>query len=108
MKKERDAQGIERYEELKQFRIKNWHCEGTQKYSDNPSLGMWEANIRYQYKLLINDEFVMKNWSSLGLRRDIVKCLKSTVIIQVMACGIKTKNRSDAYKESETTITEYR
>ena len=46
---------IERYEELNQFKINNGNCKGTQKYSDNPSIGMWVANIRYQYKWLKND-----------------------------------------------------
>ena len=46
MKKERHAQWIERYEERKQFKIKNGHCEGPQKYSDNPSIDMWVTNIK--------------------------------------------------------------
>ena len=43
---------IERYEELKQFRLKKGHCERPIKYNNNPSLGMWVSTLRKQYKLI--------------------------------------------------------
>jgi len=43
---------IERYEELKQYKLQKGHCEVPNKYNDNPSLGSWVSNQRQQYKLL--------------------------------------------------------
>jgi len=43
---------IERYEELKQYKLQKGHCEVPSKYNENPSLGWWVKRQRTQYRLL--------------------------------------------------------
>ena len=43
---------IERYEELKQFKLKKGQYEVPNRYKDNPGLGIWVATIIYQYKFM--------------------------------------------------------
>jgi len=43
---------LERYEELKKFKLQKGHCEVLQNYRDNPRLGTWVSTQRKQYRLL--------------------------------------------------------
>ena len=39
---------IERYEELKQFKLKKGQCVVPNRYKDNPGLRIWVSTIIYQ------------------------------------------------------------
>lgn len=48
----RDAAWYKKYEELKQFRSSEGHCNVPQCYSENKSLGHWVKTQRQQYKFM--------------------------------------------------------
>eukprot|EP00586_Coscinodiscus_wailesii_P001156 CAMPEP_0172485650 /NCGR_PEP_ID=MMETSP1066-20121228/13770_1 /TAXON_ID=671091 /ORGANISM="Coscinodiscus wailesii, Strain CCMP2513" /LENGTH=376 /DNA_ID=CAMNT_0013251037 /DNA_START=171 /DNA_END=1301 /DNA_ORIENTATION=+ len=45
-----------RYNELKEFKIQNGHCNVPQKYVKNPSLGIWVCTQRQEYKKYLNSK----------------------------------------------------
>merc|ERR1712157_310515 len=47
-----DVAWLKKFEELKQFRCNEGHCNVPQKFDENPSLGVWVKNQRKQYRLM--------------------------------------------------------
>lgn len=62
-----------RFEQLKEFRMKNGHIHVPQKYPADPSLGKWVNHIRTQYKLWMVDH----SFKGTQLNEERVKMLEN-------------------------------
>ena len=60
-----------KYDELKQFKCRKGHCNIPYRFTENPSLGIWVRNQRYQYKLIKEGKPSSMNKSRIKALEDI-------------------------------------